>query len=130
MASSSGNATFHVSAPGPQPCQCDKGPRDSFEALLPCAFKQAQFEVAGISQTHDEMVRKIEEETAVNEARMDMALSNVDQQKIKIEEEAQKLQANELVKQFKIEMGWAAPSATGAAAEKTIGGKEPQKTGS
>jgi phage shock protein A len=87
-----------------------------------------QFEVAGISQTHDEMVRKIEEETAVNEARMDMALSNVDQQKVKIEEEAQKLQASELVKQFKIEMGLAAPAATGAAAEKTIGGKEPQKT--
>jgi len=89
-----------------------------------------QFEVAGISQTHDEMVRKIEEETAVNEARMDMALSNVDQQKIKIEEEAQKMQANELVKQFKIEMGLAAPAATGAAAEKTIGGKEPQKSSS
>src|SRR5439155_6374471 len=35
-----------------------------------------QFEVAGISQTHDEMVRKIEEMTAVNEARMDMALGN------------------------------------------------------
>ncbi|HEY6308853.1 MAG TPA: PspA/IM30 family protein [Candidatus Angelobacter sp.] len=89
-----------------------------------------QFEVAGISQTHDEMVRKIEEETAVNEARMDMALSNVDQQKIKIEEEAQKLQASELVKQFKVEMGLAAPqtSGAGAAAEKTIGGKEPQKT--
>jgi phage shock protein A len=40
-----------------------------------------QFEVGGISQTHDDMVRKIEEETAVNEARMDMALGNVDQQK-------------------------------------------------
>ncbi|HLJ27052.1 MAG TPA: PspA/IM30 family protein [Candidatus Angelobacter sp.] len=89
-----------------------------------------QFEVAGISQTHDEMVRKIEEETAVNEARMDMALSNVDQQKIKIEEEAQTLQAGELVKQFKIEMGLAAPAAatTGGSVEKTIGGKEPQKT--
>lgn len=89
-----------------------------------------QFEVAGISQTHDEMVRKIEEETAVNEARMDMALSNVDQQKIKIEEEAQKLQASELVKQFKVEMGLAAPQTSGAGAsvEKTIGGKEPQKT--
>jgi phage shock protein A len=37
-----------------------------------------QFEVAGISQTHDEMVRKIEEMTAVNEARMEMALGNVD----------------------------------------------------
>jgi phage shock protein A len=89
-----------------------------------------QFDVAGISQTHDEMVRKIQEETAVNEARMDMALSNVDQQKIKIEDEAQKLQASELVKQFKIEMGLASPAPTtaGAATEKTIGGKEPQRT--
>src|SRR5207302_1828562 len=87
-----------------------------------------QFNVAGISQTHDEMVRKIEEQTAVNEARMDMALSNVDQQKMKIEDDAQKIQAGELVKQFKIEMGLSAPaqpSATaGAATEKTIGGKE------
>jgi phage shock protein A len=89
-----------------------------------------QFNVAGISQTHDEMVRKVEEMTAVNEARMDMAMSNVDQQKIKIDEEAQKLQASELVKQFKIEMGLASPtsSGTGASAEKTIGGKEPQKS--
>jgi len=49
--------------------------------------------------------------TAVNEARMDMAMGNVDQQKIKIE------------------MGLAAPQASGASAvpDKTIGGKEPQK---
>ena len=57
------------------------------------ADSMEQFEVAGISQTHDEMVRKIEEETAVNEARMEMALGNVDQQKIKIEEEAEKMRA-------------------------------------
>ena len=88
-----------------------------------------QFEVAGISETHDEMVRKVNEMTAVNEARMDMAMGNVDQQKIKIEEEAEKMQASELVKQFKIEMGLAAPQASGASAvpDKTIGGKEPQK---
>ncbi|PYV42021.1 MAG: hypothetical protein DMG06_15380 [Acidobacteria bacterium] len=86
-----------------------------------------QFEVAGISQTHDEMVRKIEEMTAVNEARMDMALGNVDQQRIKIDEEAEKLRANELVKQFKVEMGLLAPEPSSASAEKTIGGKEPQK---
>ncbi len=85
-----------------------------------------QFEVAGISQTHDEMVRKIEEMTAVNEARMEMALGNVDQQKIKIEEEAEKLRANELVKQFKVEMGLLAPEPA-ATAEKTIGSKEPQR---
>jgi phage shock protein A len=89
-----------------------------------------QFEVAGISQTHDEMIRKIQEQTAINEARMDMALGNVDEQKVKIEEEAQKMQASELVKQFKIEMGLAAPQAAASGAEKTIGGREPQKSGS
>jgi phage shock protein A len=87
-----------------------------------------QFEVAGISQTHDEMVRKIEETTAVNEARMDMAMSNVDQQRVKIDDDAEKLQASELVKQFKIEMGLAAPEASSGASEKTIAAKEPQRT--
>ena len=87
-----------------------------------------QFEVGGISQTHDDMVRKIEEETAVNEARMDMALGNVDQQKFKIEEEAEKLRASELVKQFKSEMGLIAPEPAQTAPQKTIGGREGQKT--
>jgi len=87
-----------------------------------------QFEVAGISQTHDEMVRKIEETTAVNEARMEMALGNVDQQKFQIEEEAEKLRAGELVKQFKAEMGLITPEATAPAPEKTIGGREAQKS--
>src|SRR5438093_5918422 len=86
-----------------------------------------QFEVAGISQTHDEMVRKIEEMTAVNEARLDMALGNVDQEKLKVEEEAQNLRAGELVKQFKIEMGLA-PAAAPDAADKTIGAKQTVKT--
>src|SRR5512140_3449546 len=87
-----------------------------------------QFEVAGISQTHDEMVRKVEEETAVNEARLDMALGNIDQQKFKIEEEAEKLRANELVKQFKVEMGMAPAEPASGAAEKTIGAKQAEKT--
>jgi phage shock protein A len=87
-----------------------------------------QFEVTGISATHDEMVRKIEESTALNEARMEMALGNVDQQKVKIEEEAEKLRANELVKQFKVEMGLMPPQALPEAAEKTIGAREAQKS--
>ncbi len=85
------------------------------------------FEVTGISATHDEMVRKIEETTALNEARMEMALGNVDQQKMKIEEEAEKLRAAELVKQFKVEMGLIAPQASTEPAEKTIGARESQK---
>jgi len=55
------------------------------------ADSMEQFQVAGVSETHDEMVRKIEEMTAVNEARMEMAMGNVDQQAVKIDEEAEKL---------------------------------------
>jgi phage shock protein A len=75
------------------------------------------------------MVRKIEETTAVNEARMEMALGNVDQQKFQIEEEAEKLRASELVKQFKAEMGLISPEASTPAPEKTIGGRETEKAG-
>jgi phage shock protein A len=92
------------------------------------ADSMEQFEVAGISQTHDEMVRKIEEMTAVNEARMDLALGNVDQQKIQIEQEADQLRANELVKQFKAEMGVLPPQPSAGPPQKTIGGTEAQKT--
>src|SRR5215472_12384753 len=91
------------------------------------ADSMEQFEVAGISQTHDEMVRKIEEMTAVNEARMEMAMGNVDQQGLKIEEEAENLRAAELVKQFKAEMGLASPASGGGSPEKTIGAKEAEK---
>ena len=87
-----------------------------------------QFEVAGISQTHDEMVGKIEQTTAVNEARMEMALGNVDPQRFKIEEEAEKLRANELVKQFKAEMGLLSPEASAPAPDKTIGERGTEKT--
>src|SRR5262249_57826587 len=84
------------------------------------------FEVAGIDATHDEMLRKVQEQTAVNEARMQMALESVDHQQLQIEEDAEKLQAQELVKQFKLEMGLASPapvSESGEAPEKTIGKK-------
>jgi phage shock protein A len=87
-----------------------------------------QFEVGGISQTHDDMVRKIEEQTAIAEARMDIALDKVDSQKFKIEEEAEKIRASELVKQFKLEMGVVSPAPAAESAEKTIGAREPQKT--
>ncbi|MBK7862756.1 MAG: PspA/IM30 family protein [Archangiaceae bacterium] len=88
------------------------------------------FEVAGIDATHDEMLRKVEEQTAVNEARMNMALESVDHQAVAIEEEAEKIQAQELVKQFKMEMGLSSPapvSDVASGGEKTIGKKEQVK---
>ncbi len=84
------------------------------------------FEVAGIDATHDEMLRKVEEQTAVNEARMQMALESVDHTAVKIEEEAEAIQAAELVKQFKMEMGLNSPAPVADVSsdgEKTIGKK-------
>jgi phage shock protein A len=80
------------------------------------------FQVAGIDATHDEMLQKIHEQTAVNEARMDMALSNVDTQGMQIEQEAEKIRATELLKQFKQEMGMESPGEA-ASGDKTLGKK-------
>jgi phage shock protein A len=85
------------------------------------------FQVAGIDATHDEMLQKIQERTAVNEARMEMAMSNVDTQGMKIEEEAEKIRANELLKQFKQEMGMEAPAST-PEGQKTLGSREGVKS--
>ena len=74
-----------------------------------------QFEVAGVDQTHDEMVQRVNEQSAKNEARMEMALDSIDTEAMQIEEDAQELQAAELVKQFKMEMGMNEPAATEAA---------------
>ncbi len=64
-----------------------------------------QFEVGGIDQTHDEMISRINEEAAKNEARMEIALDSIDTQTMEIEANAEKIRAHELVEQFKMEMG-------------------------
>lgn len=69
-----------------------------------------QFEIGGVSQTHDEMVQKLNEQTAKAEARMEMALDSIDTQAMKIEEDAQSLRASEIVNQFKMEMGMSQPA--------------------
>ncbi len=108
--------------------------RDSRRAKWQAKVADAleSFEVAGIDATHDEMVRKIEEQTAINESRMQMALESVDHQKVSIEEDAEKIRAAELVKQFKLEMGMAeaAPAVAAPATQQAVTdvGAEPQKT--
>jgi len=73
-----------------------------------------QFEVGGVDQTHDEMLTRINEQTALNEAKMDMAIESIDTDSLKLEEEAENLRAQELVKQFKLDMGIDSPSALDA----------------
>ncbi|HKK45140.1 MAG TPA: PspA/IM30 family protein [Balneolaceae bacterium] len=64
-----------------------------------------QFETGGLDQTHDEMVSRLNEQTAKNEARMELALDSIDTESMEIEANAEKIRAQELVKQFKVDMG-------------------------
>lgn len=63
-----------------------------------------QFEVGGVDATHSEMINRINEQTALNEARMEIALDSVDTKTMEIEIDAEKIRASELVKQFKLQM--------------------------
>ena len=63
-----------------------------------------QFEVSGLDQTHDEMLDRLNEESAKNQARMELALDSVDSEAMQIEEDAEELRAEEVVNQFKTEM--------------------------
>jgi len=71
-----------------------------------------QFEVAGVDSTHQEMVQRVNEQTAKAEARMEMALDSIDTEALQIEEDAQEIRAQELVNQMKLEMGIAEPAPT------------------
>jgi phage shock protein A len=77
-----------------------------------------QFETGGLDQTHDEMLNRLNERTAKNEARMELALDSIDTETMEIEANAEKLRASELVKQFKSEMG---KSEAATEKEKSIG---------
>ncbi|MFW5659000.1 MAG: PspA/IM30 family protein, partial [Bacteroidota bacterium] len=70
-----------------------------------------QFEVGGMDQTHDEMLTRLNEKTAKNEARIEMAVDSMDTESMKLEEEAENLRAMDLVNQYKMEMGVGAESA-------------------
>lgn len=73
------------------------------------------FKVAGVDATHNEMLRKVQEQSAVNEARLEMALDSVDTAAMKIEEDAQAMEADDLVRQMKLEMGLISPNPVAAA---------------
>lgn len=88
------------------------------------ANAMSSFQVAGIDATHDEMIEKIEREAAQSEAKLEMAMDGVANETYDIEQDAKKLQANDTLRQFEMEMGLrqdvsAPPESSNA--EKTIG---------
>lgn len=103
----------------------DRKTRDAMEALRAARQSKWQREVAdamesfepsGIDATHDEMVRKLEEQAAYDSARLDMALDNMDVEGAQIEEAAEEIRAGELLEQFKLEMGLSTAAETEEAA--------------
>jgi phage shock protein A len=64
-----------------------------------------KFEITGLDSTHSEMVNRINEQTARNEARIEMAMDSMDTESLEIELDAERMRASDLVRQFKQEMG-------------------------
>ena len=84
---------------------------------------------SGLGMTHDEMVEKLRAQSAESEGRLAMAVESVDMKSIELEERARKLEGQEILKQFKIDLGMADKSGGQDAGKteekKTIG---PEKT--
>lgn len=69
------------------------------------ADAMASFQVAGIDASHDEMIRKLDEQAAVSAGKLEAAMGDLPD--IDIEREAQSIQANETLRQFEASMGLA-----------------------
>lgn len=82
------------------------------------------FEVGDIDSTVDEMTQRLREKTAMAEGKLDMAIESVDMREIELEKRAEKIEAQELLKQFKVEWGLEAGDIEAPTAEKTVGPKE------
>jgi len=81
--------------------------RAKWQAKIADVFEQ--FEVGGIDQTHDEMVRRLQEKSAQYEARLEIALESVDTSRLKVDEEMERIQAREALARLKAELGMDTP---------------------
>ncbi|MEN3040935.1 MAG: PspA/IM30 family protein [Bacteroidia bacterium] len=82
--------------------------RAKWQAKIADAFEQ--FEVGGIDQTHDEMVRRLQEKSAAYEARLELALESIDTSRLKVDEEMERIQARESLARLKAELGLDTPA--------------------
>lgn len=70
----------------------------------------ANFQVGSIDQTQDEMIRRINEDAAKAEAKLQLAIDSKQDGLAAIEEDASKIQADEMLRQLELDMGLSAPS--------------------
>lgn len=82
------------------------------------------FEIGDVDSTVDEMMQKLREKTAMAEGKLEMAVESVDMREIEMEKRAEKIEAQELLKQFKVEWGLESKDVEAPTAEKTVGPAE------
>jgi phage shock protein A len=87
------------------------------------------YEVAGVDSTHQEMIEKLREKTATADGKIMAAVESVDMKTIEMEEKAQVLEGQELLKQFKLDLGLEkSPQAASGEAASPQQAKEAPKT--
>ena len=59
------------------------------------------FEVGDVDSNYDEMMEKLRQKTAMAEGKLDMAIETVDMREIQLEKRAERIEAQELLEQFK-----------------------------
>lgn len=79
------------------------------------------FEVGDSDSTMDEMLQKLRQKTAMSEGKLAMAMETVDMREIQMEKRAEQIEAQELLRQFKVEWGMEGKDMQSAPAEKTVG---------
>jgi phage shock protein A len=89
------------------------------------------YEVAGVDSTHQEMVEKLREKTAMADGKIMAAVESVDMKTIEMEEKAQAIEGQELLKQFKLDLGLEkkAETAPGASAIPDAASEAPKTIG-
>ena len=63
------------------------------------------FEIAGVDATHQEMIEKLKEKSSAAEGKIASAVESMDFKSMEIEEKAQQMEGQELLQQFKMELG-------------------------
>lgn len=77
------------------------------------------FEIGDVDHTMDEMLQRLKVKTAMAEGKLDMAVESVDMREIELEKRAEKIEAQALLEQFKVE--WGMETADTESADKTVG---------
>ena len=83
------------------------------------------FEVGDVDGNYEEMMEKLRQKTAMAEGKLDMAIETVDMREIQLEKRAERIEAQELLEQFKVE--WGMENRDTEAADKTVGLPETEK---